>query len=193
MSLNVKQYKIIRVKEIPLTQLSHDVRTTLLRGRISVVTSFQRPYNVVLTSCASWVKVNDLSKIKICGYWRQSLGSNYTLFVFVLFVTHRSLFHNVKFRGGGGGFKIFHNYFPNIGQSYRDFSRDFPAILIYFLLCWLVLKKINHRKFCFPWFIWSFFSKILKIWLCNAIFQEWINRIPFCRKFQALTRKCHFS
>ena len=31
--------------------------------------------------------------------------------------------------------------------------------------------------------------------LCNVIFQEWINQnskfgIPFCRKFQALIRKC---
>ena len=36
-----------------LTQPSHDVRTTLLRRRFSVLTSSQRPYNVVLTSCAS--------------------------------------------------------------------------------------------------------------------------------------------
>ena len=36
------------------SQLAHDVRTTLLRRRFNVLTSFQRLYNVVLTSCASW-------------------------------------------------------------------------------------------------------------------------------------------
>ena len=41
---------------------------------------------------------------------------------------------------------------------------------------------------------WAFFFKISKIWLCNAISQEWINQntkffIPICRKFQALPRK----
>ena len=39
-----------------------------------------------------------------------------------------------------------------------------------------------------------FSSEILKIWHCNAISQEWMNRItkfciPFCRKFPALTWK----
>ena len=33
------------------TQLAHDVRTTFLRRRFHIQTSFQRPCNVVLTSC----------------------------------------------------------------------------------------------------------------------------------------------
>ena len=44
-------------------------------------------------------------------------------------------------------------------------------------------------------FLWAFFLNIEKLKDCNAISQEWINQnakfcIPFCRKFQALIRKC---
>ena len=45
---------------VTATQPTHDVRTTLLRHRFSVLTPFQRSYNVVLTSCASLVTLNDL-------------------------------------------------------------------------------------------------------------------------------------
>ena len=34
---------------------AHDVRTTLLRRHFNVLTSYQRPYNVVLTLCARLV------------------------------------------------------------------------------------------------------------------------------------------
>ena len=37
------------------TQPAHDVRTTLYWRRFNVLTSFHRPYNVVLTSCTGWV------------------------------------------------------------------------------------------------------------------------------------------
>ena len=42
-------------------------------------------------------------------------------------------------------------------------------------------------------FFWAFFQKISKIWLCNAISQEWINQntkfcIPFCSKFYPLSK-----
>ena len=44
-------------------------------------------------------------------------------------------------------------------------------------------------------FFGLFNKKISKIWLCNVISQERINKntkfyIPICRKFQAITRKC---
>ena len=42
------------IELIELIQPANDVRTTLLQRRFNVLTSFQRPYNVVLTSCASW-------------------------------------------------------------------------------------------------------------------------------------------
>ena len=35
-----------------VSQPAHDVKTTVLGRYYSVLTSFQRPYNVVLTSCA---------------------------------------------------------------------------------------------------------------------------------------------
>ena len=43
-----------------ITQLAHDVRTTILK-------SWQRPYNVVLTSCAGWIYRNSNGKI-LC-FW----------------------------------------------------------------------------------------------------------------------------
>ena len=56
--VEISQLKILRTtSRIVHTQLAHDVRTTLLRRRFNVFTSFQRPYNVVLTSCASWVEL----------------------------------------------------------------------------------------------------------------------------------------
>ena len=36
------------------SQLAHNVVWTLLRHRFKVLTSFQRPYDVVLTSCTCW-------------------------------------------------------------------------------------------------------------------------------------------
>ena len=36
----------------------HDIRMTLSGRRFKVLTSYQRPYNVVLTSCAGWVKTS---------------------------------------------------------------------------------------------------------------------------------------
>ena len=35
-----------------ISQLAHAIRTTLLQRGFNVLTSFQRPYNVVLTLCA---------------------------------------------------------------------------------------------------------------------------------------------
>ena len=37
-----------------VAQSAHDVRTMLLRRHFDVSTSLQRPYNVVLKSCAGW-------------------------------------------------------------------------------------------------------------------------------------------
>ena len=38
------------------SQQAHDVKTTLLRRHFNVLTSLQRPFNVVLTSCAGWAR-----------------------------------------------------------------------------------------------------------------------------------------
>ena len=53
MKIRIRQTKVIcYVKCSISTQL---VRTTLIRHRFNVLTSFQRPYNVVLTPRAGWV------------------------------------------------------------------------------------------------------------------------------------------
>ena len=58
-------------------------------------------------------------------------------------------------------------------------------------------KKNDEKKTLNPLsaraFFWAFFLKISKIWLCNAISQEWINQnrkfcIPFCSKFYPLSK-----
>ena len=75
-------------------QLIHDVRTTSLQRRFSVLTSFQRPYNVVLTSCAGWdalcshstERENKLCRLVTCctneAWWRhKEICFLYSLFV----------------------------------------------------------------------------------------------------------------
>ena len=42
-----------------LPQPAHDVRTTSMQRRFNVLTSFQRPYNVVLMSCTSWLRLSN--------------------------------------------------------------------------------------------------------------------------------------
>ena len=48
-------------------QPSHDVRTTLHGRRFNVFTSYQRPYNVVLTSCAALRKLLSYVTITLGG------------------------------------------------------------------------------------------------------------------------------
>ena len=50
-SLTLRQKRRL---DVLLLSWTHNVRTMLLRRRFSVMMSFQRPYNVVLT-CVSWV------------------------------------------------------------------------------------------------------------------------------------------
>ena len=45
----------LHVQLNPRSRPTHDARTTLIRHRFNVLTLYQRPYNAVLTSCASWV------------------------------------------------------------------------------------------------------------------------------------------
>jgi len=60
-----KVISIMRCAVIAGTQQAHDVRTTLLRHHFTVLTLWQRPNNVVLTSCAGWVIVKTSYTVKI--------------------------------------------------------------------------------------------------------------------------------
>ena len=55
-----------------MTQPEHDVRTTLHGRRFNVLTSYQRPYDVILTSCAGW-GINNTSKKIIILFVSSSL------------------------------------------------------------------------------------------------------------------------
>ena len=53
-------------------QLPHDVRTTLLQRHFTVLMSFQRPYNIVLTLCASWdAKLTNIFHVLL--FWKKKI------------------------------------------------------------------------------------------------------------------------
>ena len=69
------------------TQLAHYVRitATLLRRLVSALTSFQRSYNIVLTSCASWESI-------ACEIWLISFAVFFAFFQYIYCTKHFGLF-----------------------------------------------------------------------------------------------------
>ena len=58
-------------------QPPHNVKTTLIRRHFNVLTSYQRPYNVVLTSCASWTLSRNYTGCEIYVESNQALSWDY--------------------------------------------------------------------------------------------------------------------
>ena len=51
------------LKKAGKTQRAHDIQKTLLRRHFSVATSFQRPYDIVLTLCAGWEWISPIYRM----------------------------------------------------------------------------------------------------------------------------------
>ena len=70
------------------TQPEQDVRTTLYERCFNVLTSFQRPCDVVLMSCVCWVKASELK------HWRKMIW-NWTSIYLVLNMKTTTIFQKI--------------------------------------------------------------------------------------------------
>ena len=97
----------LSAKRMINTQPTNDVRTTLIRLRFNLLTSFQHPYNVVLTSCAGWVWKRLYCFVLFWSYWHSMIenfllhNEHKTLLLIrhVLYAKHNNL--SKQYRPGG--------------------------------------------------------------------------------------------
>ena len=75
------------------SQPARDVKTTLIRRRFKVLTSLQRPYNVVSTSCARWGTVSFFLILQVFGSSGCSAVGWLYLFIFTSFLLPQKQFY----------------------------------------------------------------------------------------------------